>query len=222
MDRQTLDMEGARRGEISAASLQMGEDTIAIQCIATMSVESMEFAPWETPANRRAQSLYASFFVINLFFGLMALAWGGLFPGSNSSVFALVVGGVLTLLGFVLGIRAAIIARRMKRRQLYYRLVIGASDGRQIPLVDNNRDVLMRIRDVVRHKMDSGDRETRGDFDLDLDLVNLNLPTEAFKTKAVSKEPDIDPRLKQPEPLAADTESEVLFDHNPEIIRDAS
>jgi hypothetical protein len=222
MDRQTLDMEGARRGEISAASLQMGEDTIAIQCIATMSVESMEFAPWETPANRRAQSLYASFFVINLFFGLMALAWGGLFPGSSSSVFALVVGGVLTLLGFVLGIRAAIIARRMKRRQPYYRLVIGASDGRQIPLVDNNRDVLMRIRDVVRHKMDSGDRETRGDFDLDLDLVNLNLPTEAFKTKAVSKEPDIDPRPNQPESLAADTESEVLFDHNPEIIRDAS
>ncbi len=226
MDRQTLDMEGARRGEISSASLQMGEDTIAIQCIATMSVESMEFAPWETATNKRAQSLYASFFVINLFFGLLALAWGGLFPGNSSSLVALVIGGVLTLLGFVLGIRAAMIARRMKRRQPYYRLVIGASDGRRIPLVDNNRDVLMRIRDVVRHKMDSGDREIRGDFDLDLDLVNLHLPTEAQKTKTISREPDIvskaTPQETDVEPVTPETESEVLFDQEAEIIRDAS
>jgi hypothetical protein len=33
MDRQTLDMEGARQGEISAASLQMGDDTIAIRAL---------------------------------------------------------------------------------------------------------------------------------------------------------------------------------------------
>ncbi|MDX1293167.1 MAG: hypothetical protein R3265_10165 [Hyphomonas sp.] len=226
MDRQTLDMEGARRGEISSASLQMGEDTIAIQCIATMSVESMEFAPWDTATNRRSQSLYASFFVINLFFGLMALAWGGLFPGNGSSMVALVIGGVLTLLGFALGIRAAVIARRMKKRQPYYRLVIGASDGRQIPLVDNNRDVLMRIRDVVRHKMDSGDRAIRGDFDLDLDLVNLNVPTEAEKSKATSIDPDIapDPKRHTPDvaPELAETESEVLFDQDPKVVRDAS
>ena len=215
MDRQTLDMEGARRGEISAASLQMGEDTIAIQCIATMSVESKEFAPWETPANKRTQSLYASFFVINLFFGLMALAWGGLFPGNGSSMVALMVGGVLTLLGFILGIRAVLIARRMKTRQPYYRLVIGASDGRQIPLVDNNRDVLMRIRDVVRHKMDSGERAIRGEFDLDLDLVDLSLPTEPQKTIASPREPVV--------PAGpSETETEVLFDHDPEIVRDAS
>ena len=72
MDRQTLDMEGARRGEITPASLQLGDDTIAIQRIATMSVESMEFAPWDTETNRRTKSLYASFFVISLFFGLQS------------------------------------------------------------------------------------------------------------------------------------------------------
>ncbi|HBX91315.1 MAG TPA: hypothetical protein DEG79_00175, partial [Hyphomonas sp.] len=165
--------------------------------------------------NKRTQSLYASFFVINLFFGLMALAWGGLFPGNGSSMVALLVGGVLTLLGFILGIRAVLIARRMKTRQPYYRLVIGASDGRQIPLVDNNRDVLMRIRDVVRHKMDSGERAIRGEFDLDLDLVDLSLPTEPQKTIASPREPVV--------PAGpSETETEVLFDHDPEIVRDAS
>jgi hypothetical protein len=59
----------------------------------------------------------------------------------------------------------------------YYRLLIGTSDGRQIPLVDNNRDVLTKIRDVVRHKMDTGDaRPSPATFDLNLDIVNLRLP----------------------------------------------
>ena len=84
----------------------------------------------------------------------------------------------------------------------------------------------MRIRDVVRHKMDSGDREIRGDFDLDLDLVNLNLPTEAQKTKTLSRGPDIVPKSSQRETevegATAETESEVLFDQDAEIIRDAS
>ena len=205
MDRQTLDMEGARRGEITPASLQLGDDTIAIQRIATMSVESMEFAPWDTETNRRTKSLYASFFVISLFFGLLALAWGGLFPGSGSSMIALIVGCVLTLLAVILGVRAAMFARRMKKRQPYYRLVIGASDGRQIPLVDDNRAVLLRIRDIVRHKMDSGDREVQGDFDLDLDLVNISKPNETRElTSEVTSSEEVGGSSK--------AEAEVLFD----------
>lgn len=216
MDRQTLDMEGARRGEITPASLQLGDDTIAIQRIATMSVESMEFSPWDTEANRRTKGLYASFFVINLFFGLLALAWGGLFPGSGSSMIALVIGAALTLLAVVLGIRAAMFAHRMKKRQPYYRLVIGASDGRQIPLVDDNRAVLLRIRDIVRQKMDTGDRDMQGDFDLDLDLVNVSKAGEAPKP--------VTPEVLPPEKLdaAPDTEAEVLFEQQSGDLRDVS
>lgn len=224
MDRQTLDMEGSRRGEISSASLQLGDDTIAIQCIATMSVESMEFAPWDTPANRRAKSIHASLFVINLFFGLLALAWGGLFPGSNGSIVALGIGALLGLIALVLGIRAVMIARRMKMRQPYYRLVIGASDGRRIPLVDNNHDVLRQIRDVVRHKMDTGDREIQGDFDLDLDIVNLRTPAAPSRRSAA-----LAAKTADPAPLTADagdadrpSEPDVLFDQDPEDVRNAS
>ena len=224
MDRQTLDMEGARRGEISAASLQMGDDTIAIQRIATMSVESMEFYPWDTPANRRVQSLYASFFVLNLFFGLMGLAWGLLLPDQSASPIALIVGGVLTFLALLLGVRAVMVALRLKKRQSYYRLVIGASDGRQIPLVDDNRDVLMRIRDVVRQKMDTGDRDVRGEFDLDLDLVNLKMPTEA-QLRPVPVSADAEDSLL-PEQGISDagrvTEAEVLFDEELDKVKTAS
>ena len=213
MDRQTLDMEGARRGELSAASLQLGDDTIAIQRIATMSVESKDFLPWDTPANRKVQALYATFFVMNMFFGLLALAWWGLMPGRSSGVIALFIGGALVLLALFLGVRALMIAQRLKKREPYFRLIIGTSDGRQIPLVDNNRDVLCRIRDVVRHKMDSDDREICGDFDLDLDLVNLRLPTDP------SRGPK--PALTQAEEMRA--ESEVLFDEaEPEQIKTAS
>lgn len=210
MDRQTLDMEGARRGEISSASLQMGDDTIAIQRIATMSVESMEFFPWDTPANRRVKSVYASFFVVNLFFGFMALAWWGLFPAQPSSLFALVAGGALMLIALFLGLRAVMITLRLKHRQPYFRLVIGASDGRQIPLVDDNRDVLIRIRDAVRQKMDTGDREIQGDFDLDLDLVNL---------RQASMSGD---RAPDPKRLGAerdDPESDGLFDKEPDMVK---
>lgn len=229
MDRQTLDMEGARRGELSAASLQMGDDTIAIQRIATMSIESVEFLPWDTPANRRVQGLYASFFVLNLFFGLMALAWGGLFPDNMSSAAALVIGGGLVLLALGLGVRAMMIARRLKRRELYHRLVIGTSDGRQIPLVDNNRDVLVRIRDVVRHKMDTDDRELTGEFDLDLDIVDLAPPPgggskpRPFAVKIARPDPAVpEPPgpVVQPEEPAA--EAEVLFDAEPEPVKTAS
>lgn len=230
MDRQTLDMEGARQGELSAASLQMGDDTIAIQRIATMSVESMDFLPWDTPANRKVQSLYASFFVLNLFFGILALAWGGLFPAQPSSTLALIIGGALTLLALILGIRAVMIAFRLKKQEYYHRLVIGTSDGRQIPLVDNNREVLCKIRDVVRHKMDTDDREITGDFDLDLDIVNLKLPPDVERKARPLHVKITKPDPALPEPPGAyddpdapgEAEAEVLFDTEPEAIKTAS
>ena len=89
------------------------------------------------------------------------------------------VGALLMLLGLVLGVRAAMIAMKLKKQEPYYRLLIGTSDGRQIPLVDNNREVLTKIRDVIRHKLDSGDTSITGDFDLNLDIVNLRMPKGA-------------------------------------------
>lgn len=176
MDRQTLDMEGARQGEVSAASLQLADDTIAIRRIATMSVERHEFAPWDTPRNRRTQGVYATLCVALLFFGLLGLGWWALRPGQGDGAIGLFVGLGLLALGVLLGVRAAMIAMMLKQREPYYRLLIGTSDARQIPLVDNNRDVLVKIRDVVRHKMDTGDTTITGNFDLNLDVVNLRLP----------------------------------------------
>lgn len=176
MDRQTLDMEGARQGEISAASLQLADDTIAIGRIATMSVERHEFAPWDTPVNRKTQGVYATLCIALLFFGLVGFGWWALRPAQNDGIIGLFAGGALMLLGVILGIRASMIAVMLKRREPYFRLLIGTSDGRQIPLVDNNRDVLTRIRDIVRHKLDTGDVEVVGDFDLNLDIVNLRMP----------------------------------------------
>lgn len=176
MDRQTLDMEGARQGEVSAASMQVGDDTIAIARIATMTVEKHEFFPWDTPANRKTQSIYATTCVGTLFFGLAGLAWGVVRSGQPDSGLANLIGIALMALGLGLGIRAAMIALKLKKKEPYYRLLIGTSDGRQIPLVDNNRDVLSKIRDVLRHKMDTGDATVTGDFDLNLDIVNLRLP----------------------------------------------
>ena len=201
MDRQTLDMEGARRGEISSASLQMGDDTIAIRRIATMSIESMEFAPWDMPRNRKSQSLHATLCVANLFFGFVALAWWMLAPGQQSGLVALFVGGVLVLLGLFLGTRAAMIAMKINRREPYYRLTIGTSDGRQIPIVDDNRDVLVKIRDVVRHKMDTGDAETVGEFDLNLDIVDLKLPKAARAASPPPRHDDIATTHGEPELL---------------------
>lgn len=196
MDRQTLDMEGARQGEVSAASLQMGDDTIAIRRIATMSVERHEFAPWDTPRNRKTQSVYATLCVSLLFFGLMGLGWWALRPGQGDGVIGLFAGIGMLFLGVLLGIRAAMIAVRLKKREPYYRLLIGTSDARQIPLVDNNRDVLVKIRDVVRHKMDTGDTSITGDFDLNLDIVNLRMPRSAA-LGAVAAAPPAPPEAQE-------------------------
>lgn len=194
MDRQTLDMEGARQGEVSAASLQLGDDTIAIRRIATMSVERHEFFPWDTAANRQTQGVYATSCVGFLFFGLVGIAaWAVMSANPEAGILALFAGLFLMLVGLFLGARAAMIAVKLKKKEPYYRLLIGTSDGRQIPLVDNNRDVLIKIRDVVRHKMDTGDASVTGDFDLNLDLVNLRLPRSATPPAAPLRaaEPDL-------------------------------
>ena len=187
MDRQTLDMEGARRGELSAASLQLGEDTIAVQAIATMSIETQKFFPWDTEANQQSQKINASLFVGGMFIAIMALAAWGMFTGTPMGLICLAIGAPLGLLSIYWGYRAVQIAMKMKIEQLYFRLTIGTSDGRQIPLVDDNRDVLIRIRDTIRVKMDTGDPAIVGDFDLNLDRVDFDSgASEAASQRAVN------------------------------------
>lgn len=186
MKRQTIDQEGARRGEVSAASLQLDDnDTIAIRRIATMSVERHEFFPWDTPENRKTQSLYSTFCVGLLFFGLVGFGWWAIRPGQGDGVIGLLAGGVMMFLGLVLGVRAMMIAGRLREKHPYFKLIIGCSDARQIALVDNNREVLAKIRDVIRHKMDTGDTSITGDFDLNDDIVNLRLPKGAASAAPV-------------------------------------
>ncbi len=189
MQRQTIDEEGARQGEVSAASLQLGDDTIAIRRIATMSVERHEFFPWDTPANRKTQAVYSTACVGLLFLGLVGFGAAVVMAGKPSSGLANIIGAALMLFGLFLGVRAAMIAVKLKKQEPYYRLLIGTSDGRQIPLVDNNRDVLIKIRDVVRHKMDTGDTVTTGDFDLNIDSVNLRLPKGAASSAPAPRAP---------------------------------
>ena len=204
MDRQTLDMEGARQGEISAASLQLADDTIAIRRIATMSIERHEFAPWDTSGNRKIQGIYATLCVALLFFGLVGLGWWALRPAQNDGIIGLIAGGALMLLGIILGVRAAMIAVMLKRREPYYRLLIGTSDARQIPLVDNNREVLTKIRDIVRHKLDTGDAQIVGDFDLNLDIVNLRMPKGVQPVAA-------------PPPVPAAEDEDDVFENRPRL-----
>ncbi len=205
MDRQTLDMEGARQGEISAASLQMGDDTIAIQRIATMTVEANDFFPWDTPKNRVTQKGYATAFVSMMFFALLGIGWWAVLPGRSGSLVMLGIGIVMLIGAMACGLRAGMIAAKLRVKQKYFRLVIGTSDARQIPLVDDNREVLCKIRDVVRHKMDSEDRTLVGEFDLNRDIVNLKSPNQP-QTQPDSPQaraaatPDI-PSRPEPKPL---------------------
>jgi hypothetical protein len=200
MDRQTLDMEGARQGEISAASLQMGDDTIAIQRIATMTVEANDFFPWDTPKNRVTQKGYATAFVSLMFFALMGIGWWAVLPGRPVSMVMLGIGVVMLIGAMVCGLRAGMIAAKLRLKQKYFRLVIGTSDARQIPLVDDNREVLCKIRDVVRHKMDTDDRTLVGDFDLNLDIVNLKSPNQPEPDPPRGRSAAAPDRPAEPEP----------------------
>ena len=232
MDRQTLDMEGARQGEISAASLQMADDTIAIQRIATMTVESKDFFPWDTPNNRATQKAYATAFVSLMFFALLGIGWWAVLPGRQVSVVMLFIGGASLLGAMATGLRAGIIAAKLRHKQKYFRLVIGTSDGRQIPLVDDNRDVLCKIRDVVRHKMDTDDRTMVGDFDLNQDIVNLKsppAPEKPARAKApAAGAPAADTRTAADPPMPRvargheDDHQDALFDKAAEALKPAS
>lgn len=224
MDRQTLDMEGARQGEISAASLQMGDDTIAIQRIATMTVEANEFFPWDTPNNRVTQKGYATAFVSLMFFALVGIGWWAVLPNRPSSSVILAFGVLMLVGAMACGLRAGMIAAKLRKRQKYFRLVIGTSDGRQIPLGDDNRDVLCKIRDVVRHKMDTDDRTLTGDFDLNLDIVNLKAPGDADPAPArASRAAPPPPANEPPLPKLArrhdDDHQDALFDKVAEAIK---
>jgi hypothetical protein len=172
MERQTLDQEGARFGEVSALSLQMGDDTIAIQRIATMTVEAHKFKPWDTPRNRSTQGLIATLALAALFFGLAGAAWWKL--ATAHPLPFLLIGGFLILVSLALGIQAILMAAKINREEPYYRLVIGTSDGRKVPLVDNSREILTKIRDVLRHKMDTGDKSVTGEFDLNTDQFTFS------------------------------------------------
>jgi hypothetical protein len=127
--------------------------------------------------------------------------WSRLMVATRVSLTIGLVGVTISLfLGVLLGIRAAMIAVMLKKREPYYRLLIGTSDGRQIPLVDNNRDVLVKVRDVVRYKLDTSDTSITGDFDLNLDSVNLRLPKGAAMGAAAPA----------PEPQSAPQEDDVF------------
>lgn len=188
MERLTLDRQGARRGDLLAASLQFGDDTIAIQRIATMSIQDLTFQPWLTPGNQRLQSLYSTGFVVALFAAMAALGWYLLAGPGNNQLIALGIGAA-SLLGLILfGLQAVRIALRIKQHQAYFQLLIGTSDGRTSKLVDDNRHVLEEIRDIVRNKMDSNERAMTGTFDLELDRVEI----KTAQSEAEEKLPAVD------------------------------
>ncbi|MEM1149676.1 MAG: DUF6232 family protein [Pseudomonadota bacterium] len=177
MDRLTLDQAGARHGELFRHSLQMGGDTVTIENIATLSILSEQFQPFKTPRNQNALGLWTALGIISgLTFIIMLAIWSA----SNGSWFgttAVVVLLSLLLTGASLwfGVRLALAIRKV---ETFYRLRIGASDGRQIDLVDDNEDVLVQIRDAIRIKIDEGDAELTGTYNLDTDTVNLTRRTQ--------------------------------------------
>ena len=67
--------------------------------------------------------------------------------------------------------------------------------------------MLIKIRDIVRHKMDTGDTETTGEFDLNLDIVDLKLPKSA---QPATRSP------ARPERAPASDDPEILFDADEE------
>ena len=146
-----------------------------------MSVERHEFFPWDTPENRKTQSVYATLCVALLFFGLVGLVGWLVLSGQSVCERDVDVCGHRTDGAWPgPGVRAMMIAMRLKEKH-YFRLVIGTSDGRQIPLVDNNREVLIqdprRCPPQARYRRYQRDRR----FDLNLDIVNC-LPKARWRT----------------------------------------
>lgn len=177
MDRQTIDQEGARTGQLFAHTLQLGPDTVTLNNIATMSIESETFQPWDTPRNRRVQRWVLGVASLTFLFGLLALiVWG--VSGGGLMHPAGVTGFLALGLFLVLCVFAAWRAAKMARRQPYFRLRIGASDGRIVSLVDDSRDMLEQLRDTIRMKIDTEDAGTTGRFDLNRDTIDLDRPSK--------------------------------------------
>lgn len=172
MDRLTLDQAGARRGELFRHSIQMGGDTVTIENIATLSIVSERFEPYKTPRNQGALGVWIGLGILSALTFIVSLAIWTASDGSWFGITALVV-----LLSFLLtgasiwfGGRLALAIRKV---ETFYRLRIGASDGRQIDLVDDSEAVLTQIRNAIRAKIDDGDADLVGTYDLDADTVSL-------------------------------------------------
>ncbi len=170
LDRQTLDMTGARQGDLHEHTLQMGDDTVTLANIATMAIETRQFQPFDTPRNRTRQRLAlvsGSFAFVGM---VLCLAWWGLSAaGPVSPIAAATI--LLGLLFLALLVRAFWLSARIRQVQDYYQLSIGASDGRTLSLVDDSRIVLEQVRDLIRRKIDTQDHITTGHFDLNTDTV---------------------------------------------------
>ena len=173
MDRLTLDQEGARTGEISASSMQIGNATVTIRNIAPMPIADVRFKPYDTEKNRGTVKMYYGLAMIAGLLLVCGVLWwmitgslgaGDIFaPAVITLISALIFGAVLW--------RAVRLSTVVGRSVPYHRLLIGASDGRQVTLVDDNKAVLEQIRDVLRHKVDTNDARQTAKFDLNKDEV---------------------------------------------------
>ncbi|MEM1105224.1 MAG: DUF6232 family protein [Pseudomonadota bacterium] len=172
MDRLTLDQTGARRGQVFRHSIQMGDDTVTLENIATLTIENERFQPHRTPRNRQVLALWTG---LGLISGLTFIITLAIWSGGDGGWFG--AAALTVYLSFILCAASIWFGARlvlaMARWEPYYRLRIGASDGRQIDLVDDNRSVLEQIRDAIRIKIDEEDSDMQGSFDLDTDTVTL-------------------------------------------------
>lgn len=172
MERLTLDKAGARSGELFRHSIQMGGDTVTIENIATLSILGERFQPYKTPRNQGALGVWIGLGLLSALTFIISLAIWSVSNGGWFGITPLIVllSFLLTASSFWFGGRLALAIRKV---ETFYRLRIGASDGRQIDLVDDSEDVLTQIRDAIRAKIDDGDAELVGTYDLDTDSVNL-------------------------------------------------
>jgi hypothetical protein len=156
---------------------------VTLENVATMAIEDESFQPYKTPKNRQATGLWTGLALILFLVSMIAFA---VTAGGGGLVS---VAGLIAIVSLIVCLVSAWFAIRlvlaMNRVEDFHRLRIGASDGRQLTLVDDNRTVLENIRDTIRNKIDTNDFETEGVFDLDTDTVKLSTDPEP--------EPDADP-----------------------------
>ncbi|MEM7766908.1 MAG: DUF6232 family protein [Pseudomonadota bacterium] len=187
LDRQSLDMTGARSGQLFEHTLQMGDETVTLANIATMAIETQQFQPYDMPQNRLRQRVALVVSSFAFVAGVLCFAWWGLSAADLMSSIAatslVLTAGFVALLG-----RALWLSHKINQVQDYYRLSIGASDGRTVALVDNSRPTLEQVRDVIRRKIDMRDHQTTGAFDLNTESVTVNgVPAPAPAPAAAPK-----------------------------------